>query len=75
MARTTACPREADLLALAVGDEPPPELLAHLDSCPRCWTRVRRLKAEVLCLRAAPGSTTTTTTAATSSSLANGRGG
>lgn len=56
MARTIPCPREADLLALAVGDEPPPRLLAHLESCPSCRVLVRRLRAEVLCLRSAPDS-------------------
>lgn len=67
MARTTTCPREADLLALAVGDEPPPRLLAHLESCPPCRVVVRRLRAEVLYLRSAPGARATA-----SPSLANG---
>jgi len=56
MATTLVCPEEAELLALAAGEEPSEELRAHLSRCPTCPGRLEQLKAELAELReGAPG--------------------
>jgi anti-sigma factor ChrR (cupin superfamily) len=51
MTRTIACPENVDLLAFAAGDQASPVVRSHVDACPRCLRAVRRLKAEIGCLR------------------------
>jgi len=72
MPRMIACPKEADLLALAAGDDPPARLLAHLDSCPRCRVLTRRLRAEILCLRSCRGPVSSPPTAVNPRGTPNG---
>jgi predicted Ser/Thr protein kinase len=45
------CPGDAELLAVAAGDEPPPDLRAHLADCSRCRERLDRFGAEVALLQ------------------------
>ena len=53
MNRTTACPEESQLLAFAAGSvDVPPSLRPHVEACPACLRKVRRLRAEVVHLRA-----------------------
>jgi len=52
MATNLMCPEEAELLALAAGEEPSAELRAHVSRCPECPGRLERLKAELAELRA-----------------------
>ncbi|WP_165073245.1 cupin domain-containing protein [Paludisphaera rhizosphaerae] len=53
MNRTTACPEESQLLALAAGStDVPPSLRPHIESCPTCLRNLRRLRAEIVHLRA-----------------------
>lgn len=53
MNRTTACPEESQLLALAAGStDVPPSLRPHVEACPACLREVRRLRAEIVHLRA-----------------------
>jgi predicted Ser/Thr protein kinase len=51
MTSSLTCPDDAELLAIAAGEEPPAELQRHLDGCPRCGARLERYKAEVAAFR------------------------
>lgn len=51
MTRTTACPDESDLLALAAEGVAAPAVRSHVDACRSCLRKLRRLKAEVVHLR------------------------
>ena len=53
MNRTTACPEESQLLALAADStDVPPSLWPHVENCPACLRKIRRLRAEIFHLRA-----------------------
>jgi hypothetical protein len=54
MPSSPTCPNEAELLALAAGEEPAPGLGAHLAECPWCRERLEQLNAEVAVLRRRP---------------------
>jgi len=51
MPSSLTCPAEAELLAVAAGEEPSEELRAHLSRCPTCPGRLEQLKAELAALR------------------------
>jgi anti-sigma factor ChrR (cupin superfamily) len=51
MPPTRVCPEETDLLAFAAGEDLSARLAAHVASCPRCRSAVRRLRAEIGRLR------------------------
>ncbi len=51
MPRTVACPDGSDLLALAAEGVAPPGVSRHVEVCPACRRRLRRLKAELVHLR------------------------
>lgn len=55
MTRTIACPDESDLLALAAEGVAAPAVRSHVDACRPCLRKLRRLKAEVVHLRASLG--------------------
>jgi hypothetical protein len=43
MPSSPTCPDDADLLAVAAGEEPSAELRAHLAVCPHCPGRLERM--------------------------------
>ena len=51
MTTILACPDETELLALAMGDPIAAEVMAHVEGCTSCQTRLDRLRAEVASLR------------------------
>jgi serine/threonine protein kinase len=51
MTTTLACPDETELLVLAMGDPIAAEVMAHVEGCTSCRTRLDRLRAEVAALR------------------------
>jgi eukaryotic-like serine/threonine-protein kinase len=59
MTTTLACPDETELLVLAMGDPIAAEVMAHVEGCTSCRTRLDRLRAEVAALRENHGHGTT----------------
>ena len=51
MPSSLTCPEEAELLAVAAGEEPPDELRMHLSGCPHCRERLGQLDLEVAMFR------------------------
>jgi hypothetical protein len=51
MTSTLACPDEAVLLALAIGEPVAAAVSAHMDECASCQASRDRLRAEVALLR------------------------
>jgi hypothetical protein len=47
MTSSLTCREDAELLAVAAGEEPSEELRKHLDECPSCSARLARYRAEV----------------------------
>jgi serine/threonine protein kinase len=52
MTTVVACPKETELLVLAMGDPVAEQVMAHVERCVSCRTRLDRLRAEVAHLRA-----------------------
>jgi serine/threonine protein kinase len=79
MVSSPACPNEAELLAVVVGEEPSNELREHLAACPKCPGRLERLRAELAALRErpaeAPLSPSTGSELEADPATANGHGG
>ena len=60
MTTTLACPDETELLALAMGEPVAAAMMASVDGCAKCRTRLEQLQAEVASLRQSRGQATTT---------------
>ena len=53
MPSSLTCPDDAELLAVAAGEEPSAELREHLADCSSCRSRLERFRAELALLREA----------------------
>ncbi len=51
MPSSLTCPEEAELLAVAAGEEPRDELRMHLSGCPLCRERLGQLNLEIAMFR------------------------
>jgi hypothetical protein len=51
MPSSLTCPEEAELLAVAAGEEASNELRMHLAGCPLCRERLGRLAADIAMLK------------------------
>jgi eukaryotic-like serine/threonine-protein kinase len=52
MTTTLACPDEAELLAVAMGEPVAAAVTTHVDGCPKCQTTLEQLQVELALLRA-----------------------
>jgi Phosphotransferase enzyme family len=59
MTTTLACPDEAELLALAIGEPVVAAVTAHVGGCAKCRARLNQIQAEVASLRQSHGNETT----------------
>ncbi len=56
MPSSLTCPEDAELLAVAAGEEPSETLQAHLNDCARCRERLGHVRSELSLLRESPPS-------------------